>query len=99
MDALAAGHDAAVQMIDTFVVRVHQHSAKKALARAIQYALGRWNTLLAWAIVYRPKRIIQKVLETLEWFATEKAGACVFFMPKAPGPPSSRSTSRAAIAT
>jgi transposase len=25
MDALAAGHDAAVQMIDTFVVRVHQH--------------------------------------------------------------------------
>jgi hypothetical protein len=47
MDALAAGHDAAVQMIDTFVVRVHQHSAKKALARAIQYALGRWNTLLA----------------------------------------------------
>jgi hypothetical protein len=27
MDALAAGHDAAVQMIDTSVVRVHQHSA------------------------------------------------------------------------
>jgi transposase len=27
MDALAAGHDAAVQMIDTFVVRVHQHGA------------------------------------------------------------------------
>ena len=25
MDALAAGHDAAVQMIDTTVVRVHQH--------------------------------------------------------------------------
>jgi hypothetical protein len=24
-DALAAGHDAAVQMIDTSVVRVHQH--------------------------------------------------------------------------
>jgi hypothetical protein len=27
MDALAAGHDAAVQMIDTPVVRVHQHGA------------------------------------------------------------------------
>jgi hypothetical protein len=25
MDALAADHDAAVQMIDTSVVRVHQH--------------------------------------------------------------------------
>jgi transposase len=27
MEALAAGHDAAVQMIDTSVVRVHQHGA------------------------------------------------------------------------
>jgi transposase len=27
MDALAAGHDAAVQMIDTSVMRVHQHGA------------------------------------------------------------------------
>jgi hypothetical protein len=27
MDALAAGHDAAVQMIDTSVVRVHQQGA------------------------------------------------------------------------
>jgi len=27
MDAMAAGHDAAVQMIDTSVVRVHQHGA------------------------------------------------------------------------
>ena len=27
MDTLAAGHDAAVQMIDTSVVRVHQHGA------------------------------------------------------------------------
>jgi transposase len=27
MDALAAGHDAGVQMIDTSVVRVHQHGA------------------------------------------------------------------------
>ena len=27
MDALAAGHDAAVQMIDTSVVRMHRHGA------------------------------------------------------------------------
>jgi hypothetical protein len=27
MDALAARHDAAVQMIDSFIVRVHQHGA------------------------------------------------------------------------
>ena len=27
MDALAAGHDAAVQTIDTSIVRVHQHGA------------------------------------------------------------------------
>src|SRR5665213_1961949 len=27
MEALAAGHDAAVRMIDTSVVRVHQHGA------------------------------------------------------------------------
>jgi transposase len=27
MDALAAGHDAAVQMTDTSIVRVHQHGA------------------------------------------------------------------------
>jgi len=27
MDALAGAHDAAVQMIDTFIVRVHQHGA------------------------------------------------------------------------
>ena len=31
MDALAARHDAAVQMIDTSVVRVHQHGACIAL--------------------------------------------------------------------
>ena len=27
MDALAAAHDAAIQMIDTSIVRVHQHAA------------------------------------------------------------------------
>ena len=29
MDALAAAHDAAVQMIDTSIVRVHQHAATR----------------------------------------------------------------------
>jgi hypothetical protein len=28
MDALAAGHDAAVQMIDTSIVRVRRHRAR-----------------------------------------------------------------------
>ena len=31
MDALAAGHDTAVQMIDTSVVRVHQHPASRTI--------------------------------------------------------------------
>ena len=35
MDALAAGHDAAVQMIDTSVVRVHQHGACVAESRLL----------------------------------------------------------------
>jgi len=34
MDALAAGHDAAVQMIDTSVVRVHQQGARIAEKRS-----------------------------------------------------------------
>src|SRR6516225_2863026 len=39
MDALAAGHDAAVQMIDTSVVRVHQHGA--CIAENNQQDMGR----------------------------------------------------------
>jgi transposase len=39
MDALAAGHDAAVQMIDTSVVRVHQHGA--CIADNTQQDMGR----------------------------------------------------------
>jgi hypothetical protein len=34
MDALAAVHDAAVQMIDTSIVRVHQHGACIAITAA-----------------------------------------------------------------
>lgn len=39
MNALAAAHDAAVQMIDTSVVRVHQHAA--CIARNRRQAMGR----------------------------------------------------------
>ncbi len=39
MDALAAAHDAAVQMIDTSVVRVHQHAA--CIARSKRQSMGR----------------------------------------------------------
>jgi len=39
MNALAAAHDAAVQMIDTSVVRVHQHAA--CIARNRRQSMGR----------------------------------------------------------
>jgi transposase len=43
MDALAAGHDAAVQMIDTSIVRVHQHGACIAERQSSRYGpLARW---------------------------------------------------------
>src|SRR3954454_22045157 len=39
MDALAAEHDVAVQMIDTSIVRVHQHGA--CVARSKRQSIGR----------------------------------------------------------
>ena len=39
MDSLAAAHDAAVQMIDTSVLRVHQHAA--CVARNRSQSMGR----------------------------------------------------------
>ena len=39
MDSLAAAHDAAVQMIDTSIVRVHQHAAR--IARNRSQSMGR----------------------------------------------------------
>jgi hypothetical protein len=39
MDALAATHDASVQMIDTSIVRVHEHGA--CLARNRRQSMGR----------------------------------------------------------
>jgi transposase len=37
MDALAATHDAAVQMIDTSIARVHQHAATRYDKLAANY--------------------------------------------------------------
>lgn len=39
MEALAAAHDAGVQMIDTSVVRVHQHDA--CITRSRRQSMGR----------------------------------------------------------
>jgi hypothetical protein len=39
MDALAGAHDGAVQMIDTSIVRVHQHAA--CIARNRRQSMGR----------------------------------------------------------
>ena len=39
MEALAGAHDAAVQMIDTSIVRVHQHAA--CIARNKKQSMGR----------------------------------------------------------
>jgi hypothetical protein len=39
MNALAATHDAAVQMIDTSIIRVHQHAA--CIARNKRRSMGR----------------------------------------------------------
>src|SRR6478672_4127569 len=39
MNALSADHDAAVQMIDTSIVRVHQHGA--GVARSKRQSIGR----------------------------------------------------------
>ena len=50
MEALAAGHDAAVQMIDTSVVRVHQHGAciadnnHQEMGRSRSARFTRWLT-------------------------------------------------------
>ena len=43
MDALAAAHDAAVQMIDTSIVRVHQHGACIANNRRPTYGSLSWR--------------------------------------------------------
>jgi hypothetical protein len=44
MEALAAAHDAAVQMIDTSIVRVHQHGARgPSEVGTLQRIVGRYG--------------------------------------------------------
>jgi hypothetical protein len=45
IDALAAAHDAAVQMIDTSIVRVHQHGA--CITRNGRQSTGRSQGVLS----------------------------------------------------
>ena len=53
MDALAAAHDAAVQMIDTSIVRVHQHTAMRYDKLAANYlAFIQLASIRLWLRVY-----------------------------------------------
>ena len=53
MDALAAAHDAAVQMIDTSIVRVHQHAATRYDKLAANYlAFIQLASIRLWLRVY-----------------------------------------------
>jgi transposase len=56
MDALAAAHDAAVQMIDTSIVRVHQHAA--CIARNKRQSMGRSRGRLTRACTHKSRRLI-----------------------------------------
>src|ERR1700684_2490523 len=62
MDALAAGHDAAVQMIDTSVVRVHQHGACisklwVAPEEASRARFTRWSTPMVCRSISRSRPV------------------------------------------
>ena len=53
MDSLAAAHDAAVQMIDTSIVRVHQHAATRYDKLAANYlAFIKLASIRLWLRVY-----------------------------------------------
>jgi hypothetical protein len=53
MDALAAAHDAAVQMIDTSIVRVHQHAVTRYDKLAANYlAFIQLASIRLWLRVY-----------------------------------------------
>jgi transposase len=67
MDALAAAHDAAVQMIDTSIVRVHQHAA--CITRNRRQSIGRSRgglTSKIHAVVDRSGLPVQLALTTGE---------------------------------
>jgi len=71
MDALAAGHDAAVQMIDTSVVRVHQHGAcisdnnHQAMGRsreASRARFTRWSTPMVCRSISRSRPVKRMII-------------------------------------
>jgi hypothetical protein len=75
MDALAAGHDAAVQMIDTSIVRVHQHGA--CIADNRHQGMGRsrgglTSKIHAMKSIRECKARVEIDLETLIWTRGEK---------------------------
>jgi hypothetical protein len=58
MDALAAAHDAAVQMIDTSIVRVHQHTRYDKLA-ANYLAFIQLGSIRFWLRAYEFTVLVQ----------------------------------------
>ena len=71
MDALAAGHDAAVQMIDTSVVRVHQHGAcisdnnHQAMGRSrggLTSKITRWWTPTGYRSISRSRPVRRMII-------------------------------------
>ena len=60
MDALAAAQDAAVQMIDTSIVRVHQHAATRYHKLAANYlAFIQLASIRLWLRVYEFAALVQ----------------------------------------
>ena len=57
MDALAAAHDAAVQMIDTSIVRVHRHAATRYDKLAANYLA--FASIRLWLRVYEFTALVQ----------------------------------------
>jgi hypothetical protein len=55
MDALATTHDASVQMIDTSIVRVHQHAACIALNKSQSMGRSRANPRPSGALTLEPR--------------------------------------------
>src|SRR5690242_12021205 len=73
IDALAVAHDAAVQMIDTSIVRVHQHGA--CITRNKRQSMGRSRRGLTSKIHALPT--------TLPSFNSRQSGyGCVFMSPR-----------------
>ena len=60
MDSLAAAHDAAVQMIDTSIVRVHQHAACIARPASMQARTTASKTRRSRSLLRKPWRLARR---------------------------------------